>query len=125
MKQWGYLLPTALLCFGLTVPPKAYSQERQQQPESEKDRKRREARMRKELATPYKKWLNEEVDYIITDEERTAFLRLSTNEEREQFIEHFWMRRDPTPDTIENETKEEQYRRIAYTNERFASGIPG
>jgi len=54
-----------------------------------------------------------------------AFLQLQTNEEREQFIEAFWQRRDPTPDTVENEFKEEHYRRIAYANERFASGIPG
>jgi GWxTD domain-containing protein len=79
----------------------------------------------KELDTPYKKWLQEEVPYIITDEERSAFLQLQTNEEREQFIEAFWQRRDPTPDTVENEFKEEHYRRIAYTNERFSSGIPG
>jgi len=82
-------------------------------------------KLEKELATPYKKWLEEEVPYIISDEERTAFLQLQTNEEREQFIEAFWQRRDPTPDTVENEFKEEHYRRIAYSNERFASGIPG
>src|SRR5665213_2492920 len=82
-------------------------------------------KLEKELATPYKKWLEEEVPYIITDEERSAFLQLQTNEEREQFIEGFWQRRDPTPDTVENEFKEEHYRRIAYANERFASGIPG
>ena len=63
--------------------------------------------------------------YIITDEEKTAFKRLSTEDEREQFIEQFWLRRDPTPDSAENEFKEEHYRRIAYTNERYASGIPG
>jgi GWxTD domain-containing protein len=82
-------------------------------------------KLEKELATPYKKWLDEEVPYIITDEERAAFLQLQTNEEREQFIEAFWQRRDPTPDTVENEFKEEHYRRIAYANERFSSGIPG
>jgi GWxTD domain-containing protein len=82
-------------------------------------------KLEKELATPYKKWLNEEVPYIISDEERSAFLQLATNEEREQFIEAFWQRRDPTPDTVENEFKEEHYRRIAYANERFASGVPG
>ena len=63
--------------------------------------------------------------YIITDEERQAFKRLTTDEEREQFIEQFWLRRDPTPDTAENEFKEEHYRRIAYANEHYASGIPG
>ncbi|MGH9680459.1 MAG: GWxTD domain-containing protein, partial [Candidatus Acidiferrales bacterium] len=82
-------------------------------------------KLEKELATPYKKWLEEEVPYIITDEERAAFLQLQTNEEREQFIEAFWQRRDPTPDTPENEFKEEHYRRIAYANERYSSGIPG
>ncbi|MDX2152513.1 MAG: GWxTD domain-containing protein [Bryobacteraceae bacterium] len=94
-------------------------------PLSEKERRRREERLRKELETPYRKWLNEDVTYIITDEERAAWKRLSTDEEREQFIEQFWLRRDPTPDSTENEYKEEHYRRIAYANERFASGIPG
>ncbi|HBY64329.1 MAG TPA: GWxTD domain-containing protein [Solibacterales bacterium] len=94
-------------------------------PLSDKERRKREERLRKELETPYRKWLNEDVTYIITDEERSAWKRLSTDEEREQFIEQFWLRRDPTPDSTENEYKEEHYRRIAYTNERFASGIPG
>ena len=79
----------------------------------------------KELDSQYKKWLNEDVIYIITPEERSAFVHLQTNEEREQFIEQFWQRRNPDPDTAENTFKEEHYRRIAYTNEHFASGIPG
>src|SRR5438105_4894361 len=94
-------------------------------PLTEKERKRREDKLRKELETPYKKWLSEDVVYIITDEERQAWKRLATDDEREQFIEQFWLRRDPTPDTAENEFKEENYRRIAYANERYASGIPG
>src|SRR5581483_3747359 len=94
-------------------------------PLSEKEKKRREAKLRKELETPYRKWLNEDVVYIITDEERAAFKKLQTDEEREQFIEQFWLRRDPTPDSVENEFKEEHYRRIAYANEHYASGIPG
>lgn len=94
-------------------------------PLTEKEQKKREAKLRKELETPYRKWLNEDVTYIITDEERQAFKRFNTDEEREQFIEQFWLRRDPTPDTAENEFKEEHYRRIAYANERFASGIQG
>lgn len=73
----------------------------------------------------YRKWLNEDVAYIITDEERTNFKRLQTDAEREKFIEDFWLRRDPTPGTAENEMKEEHYRRIAYANEHFASAIPG
>jgi GWxTD domain-containing protein len=94
-------------------------------PMSEKERRKREEKLRKELETPYKNWLNVDVGYIITDEERAAFKRLQTDEERQQFVESFWLRRDPTPDTEENEFKEEHYRRIAYANERFASGIPG
>ncbi len=92
---------------------------------SEKERKEREKRLKKELESVYKKWLNEDVSYIITDEERKVFAALDTEEEREQFIEQFWLRRDPTPDTAENEFKEEHYRRIAYANERFTAGKPG
>ncbi len=73
----------------------------------------------------YKKWLTEDVDYIISDEERAVFKALKTDEEREKFIEQFWLQRDPTPGTDENEFKEEHYRRIAYANERFSTGIPG
>ena len=69
--------------------------------------------------------MNEDVVYIITDEEKRAFKQLKTDEERQQFVEQFWLRRDPTPDTEENEYKEEHYRRIAYANDHYASGIPG
>ncbi len=79
----------------------------------------------KELNSQYKKWLNEDVVYIISPEERRSFLQLQTNEEREQFIEAFWQRRNPDPDSPENTFKEEHYRRIAYANEHYASGIPG
>jgi GWxTD domain-containing protein len=78
-----------------------------------------------ELKKAYKDWLEKDVAYIITDEERKAFKKLATDEEREQFIEQFWRRRDPDPDTDENEFREEYYERIAYANEHFASGIPG
>jgi GWxTD domain-containing protein len=94
-------------------------------PMTEKQRKKQEKKLQKELETPYKKWLNEDVAYIITDEEKQAWKRLATDDERQQFIEQFWLRRDPTPDTEENEFKEEHYRRIAYANEHYASGIPG
>ncbi|HYV64166.1 MAG TPA: GWxTD domain-containing protein, partial [Bryobacteraceae bacterium] len=67
----------------------------------------------------------EEVRWIISDEEQTAFKRLQTDDEKQAFIEQFWLRRDPTPDTEENEFKEEHYRRIAWANDRYASGIPG
>ena len=76
-------------------------------------------------ASPFKKWIDEEVAYIISDEERRAFSRLGSDEERQKFIEQFWLRRDPTPGTPENEFKEEAYRRIAFTNDRFSVGIPG
>jgi GWxTD domain-containing protein len=94
-------------------------------PLTEKQIKRQKEKLRKELETPYRKWLTEDVTYIITNEERAAFKKLQTDEERDQFIEQFWLRRDPTPDTVENEYKEEHYRRIAYANEHYASGIPG
>ena len=78
-----------------------------------------------ELKGVYKKWINNDVAYIITKDEKKAFNQLKTDEERENFIENFWRRRDPNPDTEENEYREEYYERIAYANEHFASGIPG
>jgi len=94
-------------------------------PLGDKERKANEKRFKQEVSGSYKKWLDEDVRWIITDEERSAFKQLSNDEERDQFIEAFWQRRDPTPDTIENEFKEEHYRRIAYANEHFPAGIPG
>src|SRR6476659_7550719 len=78
-----------------------------------------------ELKDAYKKWINNDVVYIITKEELKAFKALTTDEERENFIENFWRRRDPNPDTEENEYREEYYERIAYANGHYASGIPG
>jgi GWxTD domain-containing protein len=92
---------------------------------TEKQKKQQKSSLKIELGKTYKKWLNEDVVWIITDEERAAFKQLSNDEERDNFIEAFWQRRDPTPDTEENEYKEEHYRRIAYANEHFAAGIPG
>jgi GWxTD domain-containing protein len=94
-------------------------------PMTDKERRKQQEKLKKELETPYKKWLTEDVGYIISDEERKAFKALQTDEERDQFVEQFWLRRDPTPDTEENEYREEHYRRIAYANQYFASGIPG
>jgi len=94
-------------------------------PLNDEQRKRNAKGLKIELSKTYKKWLDEDVRWIITDEERSAFKQLSNDEERDQFIEAFWQRRDPTPDTIENEFKEEHYRRIAYANEHFPAGIPG
>lgn len=94
-------------------------------PLSKKQQAKKQKELEKELMGPWKKWLNEDVVYIITDEEKQAFKRLKTDEERQEFVEAFWRRRDPTPDTEENEFKEEHYRRIAYANDHYASGIPG
>ncbi len=113
---------TAFILTALLAPLAA-----QQAPQklSAKEEKRRLNQLRKELRGPFKRWLDEDVKYIITGEERKAFIQMSTDDERENFIEQFWLRRDPTPDSMENEYKEEHYRRIAYANERYASGIPG
>src|SRR5213082_2679537 len=91
----------------------------------DKETKRKMRRTLKELDSAYRQWLTEDVTYIISPDERNAFLQLDTNEEREQFIEQFWLRRSSNPDLPENDFKEEHYRRIAYANEHFASGIPG
>ena len=119
----------ALLFSGASFAEKKKADDGQREtvakPLTDKERRKREDKLRKELETPYRKWLTEDVGYIITDEERTAFKRMTTDDERQNFIEGFWLRRDPTPDTAENEFKEEHYRRIAYANERYASGIPG
>src|SRR5271157_6425487 len=94
-------------------------------PIPEKQRKANAKALKIELSKTYRKWLDEDVRWIITDEEQKAFKMLSNDEERDQFIEAFWQRRDPTPDTEENEFKEEHYRRIEYANEHFAAGVPG
>jgi GWxTD domain-containing protein len=70
---------------------------------------------------PYAKWVNEDVSYIIAPQEREAFQRLQTDQERERFVAQFWLRRDPTPGTVTNEFKEEHYRRIGYANQHFAA----
>jgi GWxTD domain-containing protein len=73
----------------------------------------------------YQKWLEEDVYWIITDEERDVFTKLKTDDERDAFIEQFWARRDFDPSTTENEFKLEHYRRIMYANENFTAGIAG
>ncbi len=130
----GMLLPGALFAQDKTSDAKdannPSAQQNQQvdplkRPLSEEQKKKNQKALKQELSKTYKKWLDEDVRWIITDEELAAFKQLSNDEERDQFIEQFWLRRDPTPDTVENEFKEEHYRRIAYANEHFAAGIPG
>jgi GWxTD domain-containing protein len=127
----------SLLLAGLTFSGIAFTRTPQQEQPTDRDQQQQDAKkaakqqkqnnrsLERELDSQYKKWLNEDVIYIITPEEKNAFLHLSTNEEREQFIEQFWQRRNPDPDSPENTFKEEHYRRIAYANEHYASGIPG
>jgi GWxTD domain-containing protein len=77
------------------------------------------------LSPVYERWLNEDVAWIFAPEERDAFVKLRNDAERDHFVQQFWDRRDPTPGTTENEYKQEHYRRIAYSNEHFASKLPG
>jgi GWxTD domain-containing protein len=109
-----------LVIIAASLPAFAQDPTRQSQDPMEKPRN-----VKPELKKAYKDWLEKDVTYVITDEERKAFKKLQTDDEREKFIEEFWRRRDPDPDTDENEFKEEYYERIAYANEHFASGIPG
>ena len=120
MSYQKFALRLALI---VTLLPSAslgvFAQDQQQDPSS------KPRNVKPELKKAYKDWLDKDVTYIITDEERKAFKKLATDDERERFIEEFWRRRDPDPDTDENEFKEEYYERIAYANEHFSSGIPG
>src|SRR5271166_4302145 len=92
---------------------------------SDKEKFAAQKAVRQELKGAYKTWLEQDVSYIISDEERKAFKTLSNDEERDSFIENFWLRRNPNPDSPENEFREEHYRRIAYANEHYAAGKPG
>ncbi len=106
----------------LQKPKKDVVQSKELTDDERKDRLRS---FKKEVGKSYRNWLDEDVRYIITPEEEQAFKLLGTDEERDAFIEQFWLRRDPTPDTEENEFREEHYRRIQYANEHYAAGIPG
>jgi GWxTD domain-containing protein len=139
-KNFQAFLASVTASLMLTLPLAAQQQQSQPAPAQQdngqpaaipqnqkltKEQKQKIKKTLKELDTPYKVWLNEDVTYIISPAERTAFLQLATNEEREQFIEQFWLRRSSNPDLPDNDFKEEHYRRIAYANEHYASGIPG
>jgi GWxTD domain-containing protein len=99
--------------------------EAMQRPLSADEIHQKEKALRKELLTPYKNWMDNDVIYIVSQEEKKAFQALNTDEERGHFMKQFWDRRDPTPGTEENEMKEEHYRRIAYANEHFAANVAG
>src|SRR5262245_10186209 len=119
MRGTALLLIFSLIISSLTV----FAQDDKKDDKKESKRKKKASN---EIVKPvYKRWVDEDVRWIINDEERKTFNILKTDEEREQFIEQFWLRRDPDPDTDVNEYREEYYQRIAYANEKFTSGIPG
>ena len=78
-----------------------------------------------QLTPEYAKWLNEDVRWIITDQERAQFLTLKGDSARDQFVTEFWEHRNPTPGSPHNAFKEEHYRRLAFANQHFAAGVPG
>src|SRR5580704_17355606 len=96
-----------------------------QRPLTDKEKIAQQKAVKKELKGEYANWVNEDVRWIITDDELAAFKSLSNDEERDLFIESFWLRRNPNPDSPDNEYREEHYARIAYANEHFAAGKPG
>jgi GWxTD domain-containing protein len=114
------LLTAALVAMGLCIGVIAHAQST-----ASEHRAAESSNSAKNLPSKYQRWLDEEVLWIITPEERTAFLQLHDDEEREQFVYQFWERRNPTPGSAENKFKEEYYRRIAYANEHYAASVPG
>ena len=119
------------LCSSLLWPPLSLGQDQTvpqdnaAKPQSPKEAKKREKKLSRELASQGGDWLRNIVPDIITEQERRAFLELGTEEEREQFKEIFWRDRNPDHDSPTNPVREEHYRRLAYADEHFASGIPG
>ncbi|MGB6484540.1 MAG: GWxTD domain-containing protein [Candidatus Acidiferrales bacterium] len=130
MKRRSVMPILAVLSLAFLLPPLAHSQDtdadQQQDAQAQaKAKQKKQKDYEKELLPVYREWLNGPVSYIITPEERSAFLHLETNEERENFIENFWERRNPDPGSADNTYKEDYYERIAYANEHYSSGIPG
>ena len=127
-QHWTRSLALALsLLFILQAAPAAWAQNDKNKKKNQdgQDVPDRERTVKKERTDIFKKWMEQDVVYIITSDEKRAFKKLATDEEREQYIEAFWRRRDPNPDTEVNEYLEEHFERIAYANQHFASGIPG
>lgn len=114
----NFALAGLVLATGVSLAPA-------QEKDPSQDINQKTRKVKKETPKVYKDWINKDVAYLISPEEKKAFNALQTDEERENFIENFWRRRDPNPDTEENEFREEFYERIAYANEHFTSGIPG
>ncbi|MGA8182437.1 MAG: GWxTD domain-containing protein [Terriglobia bacterium] len=121
--QWVAVLLVAATALGTAAFPAFAGKDKEQK--LTKQERRRQKAIQKEMESPYKKWISGPIGYIISPAERAAFKKLATDEERDQFIEEFWRRRNPMPGSPENSFKEEFYRRIAYANEHYSSGIPG
>jgi len=125
MSRWGRWLILVVLAGGVSTGRGVLAQAPDNPQSQPRTDNKNDKQLYKELATPYKKWLDEDVTYILSGDERKGFLQLQTNEEREQYIEAFWQRRNPDQDSPENVFKEEHYRRIAYANEHFGAGVQG
>jgi GWxTD domain-containing protein len=131
MRFWDCCFLPVLFWAWLLLPPRSIAQEQPARQDAagkaatSREVKKREKELRKELSEVDKVWLTEEVPDIITEDERRAFLELGTAEEREQFIEIFWRNRNSDSESPNNPVKEEHYRRLAYADEHFSSGIPG
>ena len=121
--QKFFHLGIVLLALVVIVP--AFAQNKKNTDDQNQDPHDKARNVKPELKKVYKDWLDKDVVYIITDEERKAFKKLATDDERESFIENFWRVRNPDPDSEENTYREEYYERITYANEHYASGIPG
>jgi len=121
----GVLLTCALFPAFVFPQESSAAQDNAAKPLTKKEAKKREQKLSKELGPAYTDWLRNVVPDIMTEEERRAFLELSTNEERDQYIEIFWDRHNSRPESPETTFKEEHYRRLAFADEHFASGIPG
>jgi GWxTD domain-containing protein len=123
---WGFAQAQTPPPDGVTqTPPQTEKPNPLKRRLSDKDRFEQQKELKNELKGPYKTWLEQDVRWIITDTEAQAFKHLSNDEERDAFIENFWQRRNPSPDSPENEYRDEIYARIAYANEHFAAGKPG
>ncbi len=131
MRLWDCCFLPVLFSACLVFPVRSVAQEQPApqdstaRPLTSREIKKREKKLRKELGDVDKVWLMEEVPDIITEDERRAFLQLGTAEEREQFIEIFWRDRNPDPESPINPVREEHYRRLAYADEHFPSGVSG
>ena len=124
-QLWTRSLALVLALLVLAPPAALAQKDKNKKSAAEQDISERPRNIKKEKTNVFKKWVDEDVAYIITEDEKRAWKKLQTDDEREKFIEQFWRRRDPDPDTEVNEYLEEHFERVAYANEHFASGIPG